>query len=101
MHLYLQATNAVGDSQWSRPGFFTTKARVPSCPAAPVCQAVSADTMRISWEVPGSNGSPITLYQCFMDDGQGGNFQLVYTGEQPFFERGGLKVHFHTSSGWT
>ena len=94
----LQATNAVGDSQWSRPGFFTTKARVPSCPAAPVCQAVSADTMRISWDMPSSNGSPITLYQCFMDDGQGGNFQLIYTGEQPFCERAGLKVCSHCYS---
>lgn len=88
----VQATNAVGDSQWSKPGIFTTKARVPSCVAAPTCEAVSEDTMRISWDVPSSNGSPVTLYQCFMNEGGDSELQLIYAGEHPSCERSGLKV---------
>ena len=59
--------------------------------------------MQILWDIPNSNGSPINLYQCFMDDGQGGDLQLLYTGEHPFCEKAGLKVtysaHFQAELG--
>lgn len=48
--------------------------------------------MEILWEVPNSNGSPIDFYQCFMDDGQGGDLQLIYTGQHPYCRKAGLKV---------
>ena len=65
---------------------------MPSQPAAPVCQAINHDSAVISWDTPDGNGSPVTDYQCQLDDGMGGGFQLMYTGPDPSCNVNGLKA---------
>lgn len=71
---------------------FSTKAQVPSRPGPPICQAVSIDATRISWDIPSGNGSPITDYHCYLRSEASGAFEPTYTGPDPSCNVSGLKV---------
>lgn len=77
-----RALNQVGWSGFSPIGYLIA-ASVPDAPQAP--QFVSATTTTISILVPRvleNNGSPVTHYVLFIDDGLGGNFSPVNSYDQ-------------------
>lgn len=48
-------------------------------------------TVTLQWIPPAENGSPICAYQLERDDGQGGDFHLVYAGPNTFTTVEGLR----------
>ena len=77
---YSQAWNIIGESPWSEEASFMTQATVPSAPEALSCTADGATTVLVAWQEPADGGAPINAYQLQMDDGEGGDFQLLYNG---------------------
>lgn len=43
--------------------------------------ADAQDSVTLAWQPPPDNGSAITFYQLEMDDGCGGEFHLMHTGQ--------------------
>lgn len=78
---YSQAWNIIGESPWSEEASFMTQATVPSAPEALSCTADGATTVLVAWQEPADGGAPINAYQLQMDDGEGGDFQLLYNGD--------------------
>lgn len=61
-YVRVRAKNAAGTGGWSS-GASTTTWSVPNTPATPTISNVSANSLRVNFTAPGSNGTPILEYQ--------------------------------------
>lgn len=52
-----------------------------SCRLLSVLCVLAQDSVTLAWQPPPDNGSAITFYSLEMDDGCGGDFHHVYTGQ--------------------
>ena len=86
-----QAINAIGESVWSKSAQYSTQASVPEQPSAPASVSASIDSITMRWEAPHDSGDPISQYRLERDDGEGGDFELAYTGPDCSALLGGLQ----------
>ena len=81
----------MGSSPWSPAASFATQATVPSKPDTVSCTAESSNAVLVQWEAPADGGAAITAYQLQRDDGQGGDFQPLYSGADCQYLSGNLQ----------
>eukprot|EP00850_Spirogloea_muscicola_P004133 SM000017S02873 [mRNA] locus=s17:782615:788035:+ [translate_table: standard] len=87
----LQAVNCIGRSKHSQETVYSTAASVPAAPAPPSLMTATATSITVDWQEPASCGAPISAYTLEIDDGCGGPFNPVYTGESSSCEVRGLQ----------
>lgn len=72
--------NAIGESLKSPP-LTTLFSNTPSQPATLVLTSTDAPSIKASWTVPSSlNGDVIRGYKLYIDDGEGGDYIMIYDG---------------------
>lgn len=77
----VRAFNSIGAGPFSPESIFSTQPSVPAQPDPPAMVAQTATSVTLKWEAPHSGGAEITEYVLEIDDGEGGAFAMVYTGE--------------------
>ena len=76
----VSSENAIGESALS-PALSVLFANVPSQPASLTLTSTSLPSITASWTIPATlNGDIIRGYKLYIDDGQGGDFKLIYDG---------------------
>jgi hypothetical protein len=78
----VRAFNCIGGGPFSPEAIFSTNPSVPAQPGPPSTVAQTPTSVTLQWESPHSGGAEITAYVLEIDDGEGGAFAMVYTGEQ-------------------
>eukprot|EP00850_Spirogloea_muscicola_P023099 SM000328S12469 [mRNA] locus=s328:19945:26895:- [translate_table: standard] len=87
----VQAVNCIGRSKHSQATVYSTAASVPAAPAPPSLMTATATSITVDWQEPACCGAPISAYMLEIDDGCGGPFNPVYTGESSSCEVRGLQ----------
>ncbi len=64
-----QASNKLGESEWSEEARFRTHATVPDQPEAPRLVSAGPTRVVLHWDAPADNGAPIENY--LLERGEG------------------------------
>jgi hypothetical protein len=84
----VRAFNRIGGGPFSPEAIFSTTPSVPAQPGPPSAVAQTPTSVLLQWDAPHCGGAEITAYVLEVDDGEGGAFDMVYTGEQSCYELG-------------
>lgn len=73
--------NTAGWGLWSNKSAFSTKADVPDPPEAPRIVAKGGNSFKISWNIPKSNGAPVTEFELALRKHHGTEEpEIIYRG---------------------
>jgi hypothetical protein len=89
----VRAFNCIGGGPFSPEAIFSTNPSVPAQPGPPSTVAQTPTSVTLQWEAPHSGGAEITAYVLEIDDGEGGAFAMVYTGERTCNQLGAHEGH--------